>query len=144
MGGLQMKININTAVTIAVSFFAISGCSQSIATMTCADVAAEAVTISEGELVKITGGTESRRSDTELVCHGTGVYARGGEVRTRYRAYIDADGDFMIAYDVEEAATAEANRIEREIERENAALQREMERDMREFEREMDRIARGY
>lgn len=89
--------------------------------------------IGEGELIKIMGGKETRRSERELVCHGTGVYSSNDDVRTRYKVYLDADNDLMFSYDVDE-----------EIERQTKAAVAEWEREAARAERELRDILQGY
>lgn len=110
----------------------------------CADVEKEVIRISEGEIIKIMGGKETRRSERELVCHGTGIYSSNDDVRTRYKVYLDADNDLMFSYDVDEEIERRTKAAEAEWDREMEAAQREIDREAAQAERELRAMLQGY
>lgn len=128
-----MRLFMGLAGTIVI----LSGCAPAIQDMSCDDVEAEAVAISDGGLIKIMGGRETSRTETELICHGTGIYSSNEEVRTRYKAYVDAEGEEMVAFDTDEADAHEAQQVENQY-------RQEAEQAQREFEREVERLTSEF
>ncbi|MDH7975704.1 hypothetical protein QH494_26255 [Sphingomonas sp. AR_OL41] len=102
-----------------------SGCTENVATMSCRDVAREAVRVSKGALIKITQGHAETHTKRQIVCRGTGFYSNGSSVMTRYRAWLDEDNDIMIAYDTDEAQAAAEQQAEREEDRAIERAERE-------------------
>lgn len=86
--------NALLAVTIVVS---VTACTDRIESLTCRDLEAEAVDMSKGKLIKITDAHLVRRSSSELVCRGMGIFADNSDVPVRYRAYIDEDHEIMVS-----------------------------------------------
>jgi hypothetical protein len=111
---------------------AMVGCSASatLASMSCDDIEAEVVSISDGQLIKIMNDRQVSRSETEIVCNGLGIYSDNSEVQTRYRAYVDAEGELMVAFDTDDAAQAAYRSAVQQAEQEVQAAQAEFEAEM--------------
>lgn len=120
-----MKRSLVIAATLL-----LAGCGD-ISDMTCADIADEAIDITDSTLIKLSHIRMDSRTDKEIVCHGTGVYHTGDDIPTRFRTHIDDDGDRMTKYDISEyRAEAEAKAIRvvnEQADRENKQAQRELE-----------------
>jgi NAD(P)H-nitrite reductase large subunit len=105
----------------------LAGCSKSVSEMSCSDVADEAVRVSKGALIKLYNRSLTSKTDTQIVCHGTGLYRNGGEFPTRFVAFIDSDGDELIRYDTSEFQADQERQANAEFNREAAQAQQQYE-----------------
>lgn len=128
---------VSRVIGLAALSLTLSACTQSIADLSCDDVEDQAVDMAGGSLIKITGARVVTRTDHELVCNGTGIYTDDTEVATRYRAYLDEDGDLMYSVDTDEA-DADAQAAEEASARKEA--QRELDQGVAEARRVMAEI----
>lgn len=111
-----------------VALMALSACTYDVAEMTCDQIEAEVVALSEGQLIKITNAHETERTPTGLTCYGNGFYDTGETVLTRYRAWLDEDGEIMVAYDTDEAFDMMKERYMEQVRQDEKRQIREMER----------------
>jgi hypothetical protein len=84
-----------------VFFIMLCGCNPSIKNLSCEDIENEVVDLSKGELLKITGAKLISQTDTEIVCHGNGVYSDAEDLPIQYRGYLDEDKEIMVEYNSE-------------------------------------------
>lgn len=108
---------------------AVTACTDRIENLTCSDLELEAVDMSKGSLIKITNARVIRRSPSELVCKGTGVFADNNDAPITYRAYTDEDHEIMVS------ASTDDSQID-------ADSQREFERVSQAFNQTIDQIYR--
>ena len=116
-------------IALSLAVLALAGCTKSISNVKCRDVEDEVVELSKGALIKITDAHVISRTQTELVCRGTGIYSDNSEVPTRYRAYMDEDHDIMVAYDTDEAEAAQERQSQRDSDVEAERVARSIEKD---------------
>lgn len=100
-----------------------------IAQMSCADVASEAIRISEGKLVSIDHRTLDSKTPTRLTCHGVGSYKDAQVIPTRYEAIKNDNGEVLIRYDTSEYQAQQVAAAKAEAEREDRADRQEALRD---------------
>lgn len=80
------------------TLLAATACTGEMRDPTCAEIAEEAVRISEGELVKIYDQTLVSRTDTAVTCKGRGAYSDNSVVPLTFRFFIDKDGERLVSY----------------------------------------------
>jgi hypothetical protein len=125
-GGTERKRA--TSVWLAlIALSAVSACSNSVASMSCSEVASEAIRISEGEIVAINNRTEVSKNDQRLVCRGTALTKAGDETPLRFEAIKSDDGDIVIKYDDDEHQAALESNQRQQLQREWARTEREVE-----------------
>lgn len=117
-------------LALPLAFLLVAGCSNTIADLSCDDVAKEAVRISNGAIIKIADRTLTSHDDKSIVCHGKGEYADGSGRLTRFREFIDGDGDKMIKYDTDEYQAGVVQRFNAESAREAAQAQQQYQQDV--------------
>ncbi|MBD8546063.1 hypothetical protein [Sphingomonas sp. CFBP 8760] len=105
-----------------------AGCSADMSELTCADIAREAISLSNGEIISINNRKETSRTDDRAVCHGTALTKGGGETPVRFLAFRDDDGEVLIKYDDDEhqrLVDLESEKLEaREAEKATAEMQK--------------------
>lgn len=109
---------------------AVTACTGRIENLTCSELELEAVDMSKGSLIKITNARVIRRSPSELVCKGTGVFADNNDAPITYRAYTDEDHEIMVSASTDESQI-------------DADSQREFERVSQAFNQMIDKIYRN-
>lgn len=127
----------------AASFFAgviLSGCTEtnSVSALSCKEIAAEAIRVSDGELISIDQRTLTSREEGKVTCHGTGFYKNGSMVPTRFQAFLNDDGEIMIRYDTDEYSQQQVERADRLQRAEEERNQQEYRQTMAEIDRTLD------
>ena len=115
-------------IVAPVALLIVAGCSDNIASLSCSDVADEAIRASKGDLMAINNRVQTSKDDKRLTCHGTGLLKDGEERFIRFQALLSDNGEMFFKYDDDEHQAAEAAKEARQEQREQAQTEREVQR----------------